>query len=61
MPIYLYRCDCKEIRDIIHGMSESPKVNCLVCRGDMVRVPQAPSVSFQGSGFYSTDKNSPKK
>lgn len=61
MPTYRYECVCGEAVDVKHSIHEEPKVECESCRGAMVRVPQAPAVSFQGSGFYLTDKNSSKK
>ena len=61
MPIYRYECQDGHAQDVQHSIYDEPQLNCDNCRGDMVRVPQAPSVSFQGSGFYSTDKNSSKK
>ena len=61
MPTYRYECACGEGGDFTHSIYDEPQLDCKNCGGDMVRVPQAPSVSFQGSGFYTTDKNSSKK
>ena len=56
MPIYVYQCRCGETREVIHGMTDTPEVGCLVCRGPMTRALAAPNIQFKGSGFYSTDK-----
>jgi len=36
---YTYECkECKERSDVIHGMNESPKIQCRHCNVDMTRV-----------------------
>ena len=56
MPTYVYECACGQIFDVVHSILEDPDVECNNCRGVMYRIPQAPEVNFNGSGFYSTDK-----
>ena len=57
MPTYQYRCgDCGADRELEHGMSEDPIIECFMCDDNfMRRVPQATSAVFNGSGFYRTD------
>lgn len=55
-PIYVYECACGRIFDVIHSITEEPEVECDNCGSTMSRKPSIPSVSFKGSGFYSTDK-----
>lgn len=61
MPTYRYECACGKSKEISHSIHEEPELECDNCQGAMVRVPQAPSVSFRGSGFYTTDKKKSSK
>jgi putative FmdB family regulatory protein len=58
MPLYEYVCEQghikKEIRSI-HA-EEPTDIKCAECGDPMRQVVGAVSVSFKGSGFYSTDK-----
>ena len=56
MPIYTYKCECGNTVVATHSITEDPKIECSNCRGLMRRIPQAPQVTFNGTGFYSTDK-----
>lgn len=57
MTLYVYACECGNREDKNHSITESPNYSCQKCGGPMRRIPQAPRVSFSGSGFYSTDKH----
>lgn len=58
MAIYSYSCpDCNITQDKVRGISEpEPRYECEVCGSVMFRIYNAPGVTFNGSGFYSTDK-----
>lgn len=61
MPTYIYKCvRCSKIEQVVHRMNEEYTDPC-VCGGRMNKVFHPTSVSFKGSGFYSTDKNSSSK
>ena len=57
MPKYVYRCsDCGADRELEHGMSEDPIIECYMCDEQfMRRVPQVSATTFNGSGFYRND------
>lgn len=58
MPTYTYKCEkCSKLEDIVHGMNDNYTDSC-ICGGKMNRVFYPAGISFKGSGFYSTDKNS---
>lgn len=57
-PSYDYTCplchaDYTEIRGILE---KEKKTKCENCKVDYIRVFNAPVVSFNGPGFYATDK-----
>lgn len=59
MALYEYKCttcDSKVVKS--RGMSEAdPGYKCDTCNSDLSRVYSSSiSVTFNGSGFYSTDK-----
>jgi putative FmdB family regulatory protein len=58
MAIYSYSCsNCSITQDMVRGISEpEPKYECEVCGSVMLRIYNVPGVTFNGSGFYSTDK-----
>jgi putative FmdB family regulatory protein len=58
MPNYVYECVCGQVFDVIHSIHEDPEVDCDNCEGTMTRRMQGAYVTFKGTGFYSTDKNS---
>jgi len=41
---------------VTHSITEDPEIKCTDCGEMMGRKMSAPSVSFKGSGFYSTDQ-----
>jgi putative FmdB family regulatory protein len=56
MPLYQYKCQCGHIQEITHRMADTPIVHCPQCVAVMIKQLSAPQVTFNGSGFYSTDK-----
>ncbi len=55
MPIYEYQCPkCKAAKELQHGMSESPKVKCPVCKAPMQRVISVNSFQLKGDGWFKT-------
>lgn len=58
MPIYEYKCPvCDFTYTETRGMMEQPgKTDCDKCMSLLVRIYNAPTVTFNGSGFYATDK-----
>ena len=56
MPTYGYRCPKGHEFEAIHGMGAPPPTACEVCGAEPItRVFYPISVSFKGSGFYTTD------
>lgn len=58
MPIYEYECpDCKDKQTFTRGITEKdPGYKCNTCNLDLTRVYSSIGVTFNGSGFYTTDK-----
>ena len=55
MPTYTYRCRfCGEF-DYQQSMRDTTLSYCPKCHGEVTKLFQAVGVSFNGSGFYSTD------
>lgn len=56
---YEYKCDkCNTIKEVFHGMNESPDVLCdcdCQCVTYMKKVISKPAIKFNGSGFYIND------
>lgn len=59
MPIYDYECKtCEVIGSVIAKISDIIKPpSCETCGSEMVRKFNFGAVTFNGSGFYRTDKN----
>lgn len=57
MPLYEYVCECGHRLAVTHTITEDPEIECSDCKGIMKRSFGNPSVSFKGSGFYSTEKD----
>jgi len=55
MPLYDYRCECGEVREVLHGMSDISRVECLECGGVMSKCIGPSPLIFKGDGFYETD------
>jgi putative FmdB family regulatory protein len=55
MPIYEYKCENGHVFDVMQKMSEDPLTACVECSAPVKKVLQPVSISFKGSGFYSTD------
>lgn len=61
MPTYVYTCIDKHFQlEATHSMFVDPKKFCLVCDKELIRKPQVGNVKFNGTGFYTTDKNESK-
>lgn len=58
MPVYEYRCgNCDAPYNKVRGISEpEPEYNCETCNISLTRVYSSVGVTFNGSGFYRTDK-----
>ena len=62
MPIYEYKCPkCGTEVEVIHGMSEAPKVKCSGCRTAMKRIISANSFQLKGDGWFKTTGGYSKK
>jgi putative FmdB family regulatory protein len=63
MPIYEYKCENGHVFDVMQKMSEDPLATCVECGAPVRKVLHPVSISFKGSGFYSTDysKKGPKE
>ena len=55
MPIYEYKCENGHVFDVMQKMSEDPLSSCIECGAPVRKVLHPVSISFKGSGFYSTD------
>lgn len=56
MPVYLYRCQCGD-HEIRQGFHDKVLTKCPTCGYDGIKkLITAPAVTFNGTGFYSTDK-----
>ncbi len=62
MPIYEYKCEDGHVFDVMQKLSEDPLTSCVECGAPVRKVLHPVSISFKGSGFYSTDyKNGASK
>ena len=62
MPIYEYKCENGHVFDVMQKLSEDPLTTCVECGAPVRKVLHPVSISFKGSGFYSTDyKNGASK
>tara|TARA_R110002167_G_scaffold32271_2_gene104997 strand:- start:2173 stop:2352 length:180 start_codon:yes stop_codon:yes gene_type:complete len=53
MATYDYNCSrCKADKEIVHGMTESPTLNCLVCDTELVKVIRNTSFHLKGKGWF---------
>ncbi len=55
MPIYEYKCENSHVFDVMQKLSEDPLASCIECGAPVKKVLHPVSISFKGSGFYSTD------
>jgi predicted nucleic acid-binding Zn ribbon protein len=60
---YRFRCQkCNRIIFVDHAINDPHPQRCFavdedkVCGGKLIRLFDAPAVTYHGSGFYSTDK-----
>lgn len=58
MPTYEYKCPmCQKVHTEIRSMTEPRKeTQCSNCKVDYITVFGKPAVTFNGTGFYTTDK-----
>jgi len=58
LPFYDYKCNkCGDKITIKRGINETNSaLECKTCKAEMSRVYSNVGVSFNGQGFYSTDK-----
>ena len=55
MPVYLFQCpQCRNQFEEIQKYYD-PNPRCPICDAPTIRIPDAPSVRFKGSGFHCTD------
>lgn len=62
MPNYDYQCsECGHKEEILQKMTEAPLTVCPECHQSSFKrkIGMGIGLQFQGSGFYSTDYNSP--
>ena len=55
MPIYKYKCENVHLFDVMQKLFDDPLASCIECSAPVRKVMQPVSISFKGSGFYSTD------
>lgn len=56
MPIYVYRCETCGEMDVQQKFHEKVLTRCPMCGYDSIKkVFTTPAITFNGSGFYSTD------
>lgn len=57
-PTVCHHIDAVNIKEKMGGEKQLTPVELgeIICGGELVRVYDAPSVVYKGSGFYSTDK-----
>jgi putative FmdB family regulatory protein len=57
MPRYEYKCEeCNVLAVVTRGFYDTDVPKCRVCNHPLKRVYSNIGVTFNGSGFYSTDK-----
>jgi putative FmdB family regulatory protein len=61
MPIYEYKCENEHVFDVMQRLSDDPLTSCIECGAPVRKVLHPVSISFKGSGFYSTDYRSGTK
>lgn len=61
MPVYGYRCkSCNHTFEVVQSVNDEPIKNCPKCSGEVGKIFFPISISFKGSGFYTTDYKSSK-
>jgi putative FmdB family regulatory protein len=62
MPTYEYACrSCGHTFEIVRSMSDPPLTECPRCGGELRKIFAAPTITFKGSGFYTTDHGKKSK
>ena len=58
MATYVYHCPkCNYDRDIKHGMTETPKIECEECESSMHKVIRSSNFQLKGSGWFGKSKD----
>ena len=55
MLIYEYKYENGHVFDVMQKLSDDPPTSCIECGTAVRKVLHPVSISFKGSGFYSTD------
>jgi putative FmdB family regulatory protein len=56
LPLYEYRCtSCGYSFEKIQSFSAKPETECPKCQGVLIRPVTAPSLRFEGAGWYVND------
>lgn len=59
MPTYEYRCPiCLLTVVVMKSMNDETEETCDNCNVSLIKQFSSPTITFNGSGFYSTDKKS---
>jgi putative FmdB family regulatory protein len=57
MATYVYHCyECEYDKEVVHGMTESPKVECKECERTMSKVIRSSNFQLKGSGWFGKSK-----
>jgi len=57
MATYDYYChECERDQEVVHGMTEAPKVECEVCERTMSKVMRSSNFHLKGSGWFGKSK-----
>jgi len=57
MTTYVYNCqECVHEIDVVHGMTESPKVKCKQCDRTMSKVIRSSNFHLKGNGWFGKSK-----
>ena len=57
MPSYDYKCNpCSIVREVKHGVNETPIVYCDNCGKPMEKMISAPQVTYKGDWFQPNGK-----
>ena len=57
MTTYVYNCkECCANKEIVHGMTETPVLNCLVCSTQLTKVITSGNFQLKGKGWFHSKK-----
>ena len=58
MATYVYHCyKCEYDKDVKHGMTESPVIQCEECNEVMKKVIRSSSFQLKGNGWFGKSKD----